>query len=149
MTTVPWTCPARCSSTAAQVIDGEEHDAVEWALMGDLMESAWSNGKPAYRCRHGHTSATSPTPGRPKNTYVREVRLLPQLPALHVLLTGVQPAERRRRRTRRRIDVPPVRAEKVIGYLREAGTTPTYDPATATLHAGAAGPIKTVTVKAS
>jgi hypothetical protein len=25
---------------------------------GRRLESAWSNGKPAYRCRHGYTSAT-------------------------------------------------------------------------------------------
>ena len=25
---------------------------------GRRMESAWSNGKPAYRCRHGHTTAS-------------------------------------------------------------------------------------------
>jgi site-specific DNA recombinase len=32
------------------------------------MESAWSNGKPAYRCRHGHTTtAAPPDPERPKN----------------------------------------------------------------------------------
>jgi hypothetical protein len=31
------------------------------ALCGRRMESAWSNGKAAYRCRHGHTSAASPT----------------------------------------------------------------------------------------
>jgi tRNA(Ile2) C34 agmatinyltransferase TiaS len=24
---------------------------------GRRMESTWSNGKPAYRCRHGHTTA--------------------------------------------------------------------------------------------
>jgi Recombinase zinc beta ribbon domain len=35
---------------------------------GRRLESAWSNGKPAYRCRHGHTTATRPEPGRPKNT---------------------------------------------------------------------------------
>jgi site-specific DNA recombinase len=46
------------------------------------MESAWSNGKPAYRCRHGRLSATVPDPDRPKNTYVREDKLLPHLPAL-------------------------------------------------------------------
>jgi len=27
---------------------------------GRRLESAWSNGRPAYRCRHGHTSATRP-----------------------------------------------------------------------------------------
>jgi hypothetical protein len=30
------------------------------------MESAWSNGKPAYRCRHGHTTAAKPDPERPE-----------------------------------------------------------------------------------
>jgi hypothetical protein len=29
---------------------------------GRRMESAWSNGKPAYRCRHGHTTASKPGP---------------------------------------------------------------------------------------
>jgi site-specific DNA recombinase len=29
-------------------------------LCGRRMESAWFNGKPAYRCRHGRTSATAP-----------------------------------------------------------------------------------------
>jgi site-specific DNA recombinase len=39
---------------------------------GRRMESAWSNGKPAYRCRHGHTSAAPPDPVRPKNGYLRD-----------------------------------------------------------------------------
>ena len=66
------------------------------------MESAWSNGKPAYRCRHGHTTASRRGPGRLKNAYIREDRILPHLPARHVLLTGAGTgaAERRRRRTR-------------------------------------------------
>ncbi len=33
-------------------------------MCGRRMEPAWSNGKPAYRCRHGHTSAAPPDPGR-------------------------------------------------------------------------------------
>jgi Recombinase zinc beta ribbon domain len=67
---------------------------------GRRMESAWSNGKPAYRCRHGHTTASRPGPGLPKNAYIREDRILPHLPALHLLLT--EPAAgQRRRRTRR------------------------------------------------
>jgi hypothetical protein len=33
---------------------------------------AWSNGRPAYRCRHGYSSATVPDPARPTNGYVRE-----------------------------------------------------------------------------
>ena len=36
-------------------------------ICGRRMESAWSNGKAAYLCRHGHTSAAPPGPGRPGN----------------------------------------------------------------------------------
>ena len=55
---------------------------------GRRLESAWSNGRPAYRCRHGYSSATVPDPARPKNTYVREDQILPHLAALAILLAG-------------------------------------------------------------
>jgi site-specific DNA recombinase len=55
---------------------------------GRRLESAWSNGKPAYRCRHGYTSATRPDPARPKNLYVREDQVLPCLAALAILHAG-------------------------------------------------------------
>src|SRR5580693_10643630 len=55
---------------------------------GRRLESSWSNGRPAYRCRHGYTSATGPEPGRPKNTYVREDQILPHLAAVAILLNG-------------------------------------------------------------
>ena len=103
------------------------------------MESAWSNGKPAYRCRHGHTTASRRGPGRPKNAYIREDRILPHLPALHTLLTGAGTgvAERRRRRTRSGTDVrPQFTAEDVTGHLRERQISLTYDPVAGTLHAG-------------
>ena len=117
---------------------------------GRRMESAWSNGKPAYRCRHGHTSATPPDPGRPGNAYVREDRILPRLPALYLLLTGTEPATARRRRTRRGADVrPAVSPEEAIGYLREHQITLTWDQAAGTLRAGTAEAIKTTTGKAS
>jgi DNA invertase Pin-like site-specific DNA recombinase len=54
---------------------------------GRRLESAWSNGKPAYRCRHGYTSATRPDPARPKNLYIREDTILPRLAALVILHT--------------------------------------------------------------
>jgi hypothetical protein len=75
------------------------------------MESAWSNGKAAYRCRHGHTSATPPDPALPKNAYIREDRVLPHLPALYLLLAGAEPA--RRRRTRRGADTRPSPARRL------------------------------------
>jgi hypothetical protein len=54
---------------------------------GRRMESAWSNGKPAYRCRHGHTTASRRGAGQLKNAYIREDRILPHLPALQLLIT--------------------------------------------------------------
>ena len=114
---------------------------------GRRMESAWSNGKPAHRCRHGHTSAAPPDPARPKNAHIREDRVLPHLPALHLLLAGADPAARRRRRTRRGAGTrPQAGPEDVIGYLRERGITLTYDPAAGTLQADTA---KTLIRKAS
>lgn len=67
------------------------------------MESAWSNGRPAYWCSHGHTIATAPDAGRAKNACAREDAIVPHLPALHLLLTG--PVGQRKRRTRGGIDI--------------------------------------------
>jgi site-specific DNA recombinase len=83
------------------------------------------NGKPAYRCRHGLTSAMGPDPARPKNTYVREDKIAPHLAALHLLLTS--PAVRARRRTRTGADVRSTAGpSEVIGYLREHEITLTW-----------------------
>jgi len=118
------------------------------------MESAWSNGKAAYRCRHGRTTAGAPDPQLPKNAYVREDATTARLPALHVLLTATVSTDggegRRRRRTRRGTDVRyQATAEDVIAYLREQQLTLTYDPAAGTLYAGPADATTTITVKAS
>jgi DNA invertase Pin-like site-specific DNA recombinase len=56
-------------------------------ICGRRLESCWSSGRPAYRCRHGYSSASTSDPNRPKNLYLREDRILPHLPALHLLLT--------------------------------------------------------------
>ena len=115
-------------------------------VCGRRMESAWTNGKPAYRCRHGRTSAMAPDPARPKNTHVREDKLLPHLPALHLLLTT--PAVRARRRTRAGADVGcTVSLSEVIGYLREHEITLTWDPAATALRARPAETAKTITLK--
>ena len=74
-------------------------------VCGRRMESAWSNGKPAYLCRHGHTTASLPDPDRPKKAHVREDRILPRLAALYLLLTEPAGEPRRRRRTWRGADV--------------------------------------------
>jgi DNA invertase Pin-like site-specific DNA recombinase len=119
-------------------------------ICGRRMESAWSHGRPAYRCRHGHTTASAPDPGGPKYAFVREDRILPHLAALHFLLTRAGPAAGRRRRTRRGTD-PRCQPspEDVTGYLRGQQIALTYDPAAGTLHAGTAEAATTVTLKAS
>ena len=110
------------------------------------IESAWTNSKPAYRCLHGRTSAMAPDPCHPKNTYIREDKLLPCLPALHLLLST--PAVRARRRTRAGADVTGTASPgEAIGYLREHEITLTWNPAAAALQARATQTAKTVTVK--
>jgi hypothetical protein len=68
---------------AAEAAHRGREELLTCGTCGRRMESAWSNGKPAYRCRHGHTSATPPDPGRARNVYVRETpwesRTLPML----------------------------------------------------------------------
>jgi hypothetical protein len=116
---------------------------------GRRMESAWSNGKPAYRCRHGHTTASTPGPDRAKNAYIREDRILPHLPALHLRLTGYATPQRRQR-TRRGLDVRHrASPEDVIRYLRERQITLTYAPASGALIAGTAETAQTITLTAS
>ncbi len=120
-------------------------------ICGRRLESCWANNRPAYRCRHGHSSATTPDPARPKNLYLREDNILPHLPALHALLTGAEPATgRRRRRTRRGVEIsPPVSAHDVIGHLRAREITLTYDPQAKTLRPDTPTAVTTVIGHAS
>jgi hypothetical protein len=115
------------------------------------MESCWANNRPAYRCRHGYTTAVTPDPAQPKNSYVREDSILPHLPALHARLTATEPvAGRRRRRTRRGIDIPRTASEAdVISDLRIRQITLTYDPRTATLQADTPDAVPAVIGRAS
>jgi hypothetical protein len=39
-------------------------------ICGRRLESCWSNGRTAYRCRHGHSSASAPALARSKTLYV-------------------------------------------------------------------------------
>jgi len=104
---------------------------------GRLLESCWSNGKPAYRCRHGHTTATR-RDLQPGNAYIREDQILPSLPALGILLGT--PARSRRKLGTAHLPVP-VGAAAVISYLRAKGITLNYDPVQRTLCAGSDAPV--------
>jgi DNA invertase Pin-like site-specific DNA recombinase len=118
------------------------------AACGRRMESAWSHGRAAYRCRHGHTSASAPDPGGPKYAFVREDRILPHLPALHLLLAEPSGEPRKRQRTRRGTDVRHQSAEDAVGYLRDQQITLAYDPAERTLRAGTGETAQTITLEA-
>ncbi|MFC5006393.1 hypothetical protein ACFPIJ_52315 [Dactylosporangium cerinum] len=59
-----------------------------------MLDSCWSHGRPAYRCRHGQTSAR-PRHGRMRNLYVREHRII-------AIVRWRPPARPRRRHLRRR-----------------------------------------------
>ena len=64
---------------------------------GRRVESAWCNGKPAYRCRHGYTSAIRPSPDCQRNLPVREDKILARLAVLAILRAGeggVQPTQK-------------------------------------------------------
>jgi site-specific DNA recombinase len=116
---------------------------------GRRMESAWSNGKAAYRCCRGHTTASRRGPEQLKNAYIRQDRILPHLPALRLQLTEPDGGQRRRR-TRRGADVRyKASPEDVIGYLRERQITLTYDPVSGTLHAATAEAAQIITLTAS
>jgi len=105
---------------------------------GRRLESAWSSGRPAYRCRHGYTSATRPEPGRPPNTYVREDQILPHLAAIAVLIGGPagKPAWANRSLTQL---TSPNDTAVLIDQLRAGATALTYDPTSRTLRAGGHG----------
>ena len=98
---------------------------------GRRLESAWSNGKPAYRCRHGYTSAARPEPGRPKNTYVREDQILPRLSAVAILLDRDPALSSGTAQI-----TAPRETAALIDQLRTAGIILTYDPDTRTLRTG-------------
>jgi len=103
---------------------------------GRRLESAWSNGRPAYRCRHGYSSATAPDPGRPRNTYVREDQILPHLAALAILRAGGGNPDN--------ADTPQLtrraQAADLIDQLRISGAVLTYDPDTRTICADGSAP---------
>ncbi|MGH3260201.1 MAG: zinc ribbon domain-containing protein, partial [Streptosporangiaceae bacterium] len=84
---------------------------------GRRLESAWSNGKPAYRWRHGYTSASVPGPGRPKNLHVREDQILPRLAALAILHASDGHASRSGTQPRALVTAP-AHAADLIDQLR-------------------------------
>jgi hypothetical protein len=101
-------------------------------ICGRRLESSWSNGQPAYRCRHGYTSATPPDPTRAKNVYVREDQVVPHLAALAIALACQEHVQAKRRQATSQITAP-ARAAELIDRLRCSGLILTYDPQQRTL----------------
>ncbi|MFI6354479.1 recombinase family protein [Streptomyces sp. NPDC050743] len=101
-------------------------------ICGRRMESHWTHHRPGYRCRHGHTSATQPDPGRAPNAYLREDQVLPHLPALYLRLTSRLGRPGSASVSRYAVHPTPTQA---IAHLRSEEITLTYDPAVRTLTA--------------
>ena len=101
-------------------------------------QGRYLGGRPPYGYR---LADAGPHPNKAHAAWGRrahrlEDKLLPHLPALHLLLTS--PAVRARRRTRAGADVrSTVSPGEVIGYLREHEITLTWNPAAAALQARA------------
>lgn len=68
------------------------------AVCGRRMASCWSHGHPAYRCRHGHSSAAPPDPARPVTPTSARRRCGRRCPPC----TCASPAHRKRRAPTRR-----------------------------------------------
>ncbi len=102
------------------------------------MESCWSNGKPAYRCRHCHSSAARPDPARPRNAYIREDQILSRLPALAFLLGVPDDLSRAAGQAEQPAGA---NAAAVIGYLRASRGTLTFDPGDCVLRAETQGAV--------
>jgi DNA invertase Pin-like site-specific DNA recombinase len=98
---------------------------------GRRLESSWSNGRPAYRCRHGYTSAIRPDLTQLKNAYVREDQITPHLAALAILLASHDNA--RGHPDQAGQVTGPAQATQLIDHLRSSGRTLTYDPQFRTL----------------
>ena len=113
---------------------------LQCGVCGRRLESAWSNGKPAYRCRHGYTSATRPDPTRPKNLYIREDTILPRLAALAILQQGSGHLPHGRMQGRAKHGhtqiTAPAQAADQIEQLRATGVSLIYDPASHVLRTG-------------
>ena len=102
---------------------------------GRRLESAWSYGRPAYRCRHGYSSAAVPDPARPKNAYVREDQILPHLAAIAILLAASAGISGPESGGSAQV-TGPADGAVLIDRLRADGVVLTYDPDGRTLHAG-------------
>jgi site-specific DNA recombinase len=81
---------------------------VRCGVCGRRMHSHWLRGRPAYRCRHGHTSAHPASHRRPRNLYLREDRILARVATDLLGEVG---------------DEAPSEPAELVEYLRQRGIT--------------------------
>jgi hypothetical protein len=87
---------AQATRAARPMSDGTTHRYLLAGLLvcrrcGGRMDAYWVNDRPAYRFRHGRTSAKPPATGHHETVYRREDRILTRV--------GRQPRATRRRQT--------------------------------------------------
>jgi hypothetical protein len=63
-------------------------------ICGRRLSGHWVNGRPGYRCRHGHTSAQPADEDAPRWVYWSEARLVEQVIAGNAALADVEGGRR-------------------------------------------------------
>ncbi|MBA8823827.1 DNA invertase Pin-like site-specific DNA recombinase [Saccharopolyspora lacisalsi] len=96
--------PTSNGSTRTYLLAG----LLQCGLCERRMDSHWTNHRPGYRCRHGHTSSQRRSPGQPKTLYRREDHLLDQLTAHLTSPDGTAVLHEEE-----------TRADDIVGYLRD------------------------------
>jgi DNA invertase Pin-like site-specific DNA recombinase len=85
-------------SAQAVPADGQQHRYALTGLLicgscGRRLSGHWVNGRPGYRCRHGHTSAHSTGEDTPRWVYRAQARLVEHLVAVNVALADAGGAD--------------------------------------------------------
>jgi site-specific DNA recombinase len=88
-------------------------------LCGRRLEGHWAGRRPAYRCRHGHTSAHPPSPDAPRWVYWSQAHLVRDLTTAEPDLAG------------------PLGAENLASFLRSRDHVVVCGPGTLTIEAAA------------
>lgn len=138
----PW---GRSHSPRPDQVQVHDHRHTGIPLCGKCarrMEGSWNNGAAAYRCRHGHSSASN-SASRTLQAHVRESHLLARMPLLHhrlvlgraTTMTTVKAGTPVRAIPGRAVALKAVTPtpQEVIDELRRAAHTLTYHHPTKTL----------------
>ncbi|WP_194905984.1 hypothetical protein [Catenulispora rubra] len=108
---------------------------------GRRLEGHRTNAVASYQCRHDHTSATDSSVPRPRNTYLREDRVLAKPALLHHMLTAAAPAAVVTSAPASATQPIPPSPEELTDHLHTHALVLRYDPRTRTLKTSSEHPV--------